>query len=129
MIDLHNKTGKSVILWKEVSPDEVSKYGILEITDWLITDIIEKPSKEDAPSNYADFSPFIFPHKLFDLIEQSTPDPKSGEIYPWEAVKHIMKTDGVVPYISTHPMRDATGNPKSRLETNIAFANNPKILE
>lgn len=129
MIELHQKTWKSVILWKEVSPDDVSKYGILEITDGLITDIVEKPAKEDAPSNYALFTPFIFPRKLFDLLEQCEPDPKSGEVYPWDAVKHIMKTDGVVPYISTHPMRDASGNPQSWLETNIAFANNPRILE
>lgn len=129
MLDLHHQSGKSVILWKEVSPDDVSKYGILKIENNFITDIIEKPSTEEAPSNYALFTPFIFPRKLFDLLEQSQPDPKSGEVYPRDAVKHIMKTDGVVPYISSHPMRDASGNPESRLATNIAFANNPNILD
>jgi len=129
MIDLHIQTGKSVILWKEVHPDEVSKYGILQIENGLITDIVEKPTKELAPSNYALFTPFIFPHALFDLLENTQPDEKSGEVYPRDAVKHIMKTDGVVPYISRHPMRDASGTPQSRLETNIAFANNPHILE
>jgi UTP--glucose-1-phosphate uridylyltransferase len=129
MLDLHSKSGKSVILWKEVSPDEVSKYWILQIENNFITDIIEKPSQEEAPSNYALFTPFIFPRKLFDLLEQIQPDSNSWEVYPWDWVKHIMKTDWVVPYISTHPMRDASGNPESRLATNIAFANNPHILD
>lgn len=129
MLDLHHQSGKSVILWKEVDSDDVSKYGILKIENNFITDIIEKPSIQEAPSNYALFTPFIFPRKLFDLLEQSQPDAKSGEVYPRDAVKHIMKADGVVPYISNHPMRDASGNPESRLATNIAFANNPNILD
>ena len=129
MIELHQKTGKSVILGKEVPQEDVVKYGMLKIENGFITDIVEKPTVEDSPSRYALFTPFIFPRKLFDLLETSQPDPKSGEIYPWDAVKHIMKTDGVVPYISTHPMWDASGSPQSWLETNIAFANNPHILD
>lgn len=129
MIDLHKQTQQSVILGKKVSPDDVSKYGILKIENNRITDIVEKPSPEQAPSNYALFTPFIFPRKLFDLLEDSQPDPKSWEVYPREAVKHIMESDGVVPYLSPHPMRDASGNPQSWLETNIAFMNNPHILD
>lgn len=129
MLALHQQTGKGVIMGKEVSPDDVSKYGILEITDGLITDIIEKPAKEDAPSRYALFTPLILPRSIFALIEQTAPDAKSGEIYPRDAAKQIMQTTGIVPYISSHPMRDASGNVQSWLETNIAFAENPRILE
>lgn len=129
MIELHQRTGKSVILGKEVAPEDVSKYGILRIENDFITDIVEKPAQDQAPSNYALFTPFIFPRKLFDLLEKSQPDPQSGEVYPWDGVKHIMNSDGVVPYISSHPMRDASGNPQSWLETNIAFMNNPHILD
>lgn len=129
MLDLHKTTWKSVILWKEVNHEDVSKYWILKIENNFITDIIEKPSIDEAPSNYALFTPFIFPRKLFDLLEQTKPDEKSWEVYPRDWVKHIMKADGVVPYISAHPMRDASGNPESWLATNIAFANNPNILD
>ena len=33
MLALHQQTGKGVIMGKEVGSDDVSKYGILEITD------------------------------------------------------------------------------------------------
>ena len=86
MLDLHHQSGKSVILWKEVAFDDVSKYGILQIENNFITDIIEKPEPAQAPSNYALFTPFIFPRKLFDLLEQAQADEKSGEVYPRDAV-------------------------------------------
>lgn len=129
MIDLHNQSGQAVMFWKQVSPEDISKYGILDIQDNQIVDIVEKPPVHAAPSEYALFSPFIWPRRVLDLLTKTKPDKNTWEIYPRDAVKDVMQTEWVMPYISNYPMRDASGSPESWLQTNIEFAQNPDILK
>ena len=58
MINLHNKTKGSIIATKRVDKKTISRWGILSIKNrkknyFQINDVIEKPSIEKAPSNYA----------------------------------------------------------------------------
>lgn len=129
MIALHQETGKGVMLAKNIPWPEISRYGVFNIKDGHIVDIVEKPAAHEAPSQYANFTPYIFPREVLDLLVDCQPDPISGEIYPRWAVKPLMAQKKIIPYMNTHPMRDACGNPQSWLETNIAFANNPRILD
>jgi UTP--glucose-1-phosphate uridylyltransferase len=76
-VQTYTQTGKAVMTLKEVERDEVQKYGVAEIKDGHITRIVEKPSRENAPSNLVNFSPFIIPHSMFDRLEQTQPDPKT----------------------------------------------------
>ena len=108
MIALHHQTHKGVMLGKQVAREDISKYGILDIQDGHIVNILEKPSPSEAPSNYALFTPFIWPRRVLDLLASSAPHPETGEIYPRDAVKSIMDQEGILLYESPHPMRDAS---------------------
>ena len=78
MIDLYNRTGSSVLTCIEVQKDvDYKRYGIVageELEPGLVrmSTIVEKPGKENAPSNLASVSgylltPDIFPHLHAEL--------------------------------------------------------------
>jgi len=119
-IATHQQTGKAVMTLKEVWWEDVHKYGVAKIEHGHITGIVEKPSRDDAPSNLVNFSPFIIPHAMFDRLEKTQPDPRSGEIYPWEAFQYFMDKSEVVPCVVDAPLWD-TGNVDARRQANIEW--------
>ena len=84
LVDVYNKTGKSVIAAMEVFGDDVSKYGnigVREETDGVITvdRIVEKPSLNDALSNYAIIGRYVLSGEVIDMLKKLTP--RNNEIY------------------------------------------------
>lgn len=60
---------KSVMTLIEV--DNPSNYGIVSITNDKITDIIEKPSPEEAPSRLANAGIYLFSPEIFEAIRKT----------------------------------------------------------
>lgn len=128
MVDLHKTTGKGVMCLKEVAEENVRKYGIAHLEDDHFMDVIEKPSREEAPSNIAVFTPYIVPGKFLKLLMNTEPDTKSWEIYPWPALKQIMANKEMLGYVTEHPLWD-TGNPEAWLKANMEIGQNPDLLK
>lgn len=105
---------------KAVGREEVHKYGVAKIDHGYITGIVEKPTRDQAPSNLVNFSPFIIPHEMFDHLEKTSPDPKSGEVYPWESLQYFMDRNQVVSCVVDAPLWD-TGNVEARRQANIEW--------
>lgn len=53
MLALHKEYGKPVIVLNEIPRDQVSRYGVVELSDdgTHVIGMVEKPAVEDAPSN------------------------------------------------------------------------------
>ena len=104
MLEIHKKNNSSVIWLKEVEINEVSKYWVVDIKNWKIVNLVEKPSIEDAPSNKIMVWIYILPKKIFSIIENL-------KIVNWEyllpdAILKLMKTDSVIPYTTKHNVYD-----------------------
>ena len=94
MINLHHKTGSSIIATKVVNKKTVSRWGILSLKNkkknyFQIKDVIEKPSIKKAPSNYAIIGRYILPIKIFSEIKKIKPG-KGGEIHITDAIKNLI---------------------------------------
>ena len=90
MVKIFEQFRCSVVAVQEVPHDEVHKYGVIageEMKDGLyrVTDMVEKPAKEDAPSNLAIIGRYILTPDIFDKIEQ-TPPGKNGEVQITDAL-------------------------------------------
>jgi UTP--glucose-1-phosphate uridylyltransferase len=77
MIKLHKIYNSSVIASKKVSRKDVSRWGIFKLrkfnkNNFLIKDVIEKPSIKSAPSNYAVIGRYILPNKIFKILEKAS---------------------------------------------------------
>lgn len=94
MVDAYQRVGGNVISVEEVPQDDVSKYGIVDPDghhDGLIKmkGMVEKPAREDAPSNYMISGRYILQPDIFDLLENQTPG-AGGEIQLTDSMLSLM---------------------------------------
>lgn len=91
MVDKHNQTNKSIIGVEEVSPNDVSSYGIIEINNQnYISSIIEKPQINQVNSNLAVIGRYILTPDIFNelsLIKQGI----GGEIQLTDAISRLIQ--------------------------------------
>lgn len=97
MMSIYEKTGCSVVAIQQVPIENVSMYGVVRCKplkrndDFVIhsiTDLIEKPSIADAPSDLAVIGRYILTPDIFDLLND-TPPGKNGEIQLTDALRNL----------------------------------------
>ena len=94
LVEVYEKTGKSVIATMEVFGDDVSKYGNIgfDVDDNGIMEvnaIIEKPSINDALSNNAIIGRYVLSEKVMDYLKALKP--RGREIYFTDALDMLAK--------------------------------------
>ncbi len=100
LAEIHQRSGKSVVAIEEVAEDQVSKFGViagdeLEPGLFQVTDMIEKPAPEDAPSNMAIIGRYILTPDIFDILRDTQPG-KGGEIQITDALLTQAKQGNVL---------------------------------
>ncbi len=101
MIEQNRKTGLTVIALMEVDPEQIHMYGAAAVeptdTDGVVrvTGLVEKPKKEDAPSNLAIIGRYVLNPDVFDILERTKPG-KGGEIQLTDALQELAVGDGVL---------------------------------
>ncbi len=119
IINIYNKTKSTIIALKEIPKEETYKYWVVKIENWQITDMIEKPNPQEAPSNLIMIGVYILPKKIFNIIKQTPIDKNKWEILLPDSLKLLMKQwEKIYPYITKYPVWD-TGTPENWLKANI----------
>ena len=90
-----------------------------ELRSWL-KDMIEKPSIEEAPSQFAALGRYVITPDIFGILEQTKPG-KGGEIQLTDALR-VMAHDGHVYAYNFTGKRYDTGNKLGYLKTTVEFA-------
>jgi UTP--glucose-1-phosphate uridylyltransferase len=98
MVSLRNRFGGSVIALLEVPAEEIHKYGCAAIESFdgapdgvvRITDLVEKPATEDAPSNLAIIGRYVLDAHVFDVLERTEPG-RGGEIQLTDALRTLAR--------------------------------------
>ncbi|MGV3278326.1 UTP--glucose-1-phosphate uridylyltransferase [Rickettsiales bacterium LUAb2] len=121
MIDIfeQNKGEAVVIATKEVDRNTVSSYGIFDVVakDGNVLSaktIIEKPSINEAPSNYANIGRYLLPPEIMDILAVATPT-KDNEIQLTDAIAKLLDNKKLLAYIFNGRRHDC-GNPMGLLE-------------
>jgi UTP--glucose-1-phosphate uridylyltransferase len=127
MVKLYNQFRCSIVAIQEVDPQETNKYGVIAgdmIRDdiYRVTNMVEKPKPEDAPSNLAIIGRYILTPDIFELIK-NTPPGKGGEIQITDALMQQAK-DGCVLAYKFKGQRFDCGGAEGYIEaTNFCFEN------
>lgn len=105
--------------------ERVHEYGVVRaepITTHIgkVSQFIEKPKREAAPSNLAIVGRYLLPKKLFSLLEKSKPG-AIGEIQLTDALQGLIDSPGIVAFKFEGDRYDV-GNPLGFLEANIQLA-------
>ena len=111
MVDAWQQREQAVIALEEVAPEEISAYGcadpVGEPVDGLVElrGIVEKPKREDAPSNLAVSGRYLFPPAIFDALDRIEPG-AGGELQLTDAIALLMQTQTVHGAICTFGRHD-----------------------
>ena len=125
MIGAHERTGASVLALKKVVGREVSLYGCVAARpagDNLVdvSDIIEKPSPDEAPSDLGVMGRYVLTPRIFDSIAATKPG-RGGEIQLTDAIKGLLPDEKVYGYTFSDGRFDA-GNKIDFLKATVEFA-------
>jgi UTP--glucose-1-phosphate uridylyltransferase len=93
MIEVQNNFGGSVVALIAVDPDQIHLYGCAATrpldgeTDVVrVTDLVEKPAAESAPSNLAIIGRYVLAPEIFGVLRDTTPG-RGGEIQLTDALR------------------------------------------
>ncbi|HEJ8007402.1 UTP--glucose-1-phosphate uridylyltransferase GalU [Serratia marcescens] len=97
MIQRFSDTGYSQIMVEPVPEQDVSKYGVVDCAGATIaagesapmTAVVEKPAREDAPSNLAVVGRYVLAADIWPLLEK-TPPGAGDEIQLTDAIAMLM---------------------------------------
>ncbi len=94
MVSHYAEKQSPVLALMEVPPQDVDKYGIVRaeaVADDLfrITDLVEKPSPEEAPSNLAIIGRYILTSDIFEHLQHLNPG-AGGEIQLTDGIKSLL---------------------------------------
>lgn len=122
IIALHQKTKKPVIWLQNIPREEVYKYWVVDIQNWKIVDIVEKPAIDKAPSTSVAIWVYVLPRSILDIIEDFPVDEKLHEVLLTDVMKSMFSSTEYLPYITTDPVWDV-GTPELWLKANISLMN------
>ncbi len=123
--EVHETYGSSVIAVTPVEQHLVSRYGVIAGTEvepgiWKITDLVEKPPVNDAPSNLAIFGRYLLTPLIMKILPKIEPG-RGDEIQLTDALRELLKQEDIYAVTMDCSGYD-TGNVLSWLEANVEIA-------
>lgn len=130
MVDLYQQTGSSVLTCIEVQKDiDYKRYGIvageeIEPGTLRMSTIVEKPGKENAPSNLASVSGYLFTPDIFQHLHAEKEVLQNGvEFYIQPAMQRLIESGKeILAYKVKGGKYYDTGNKLEYLKTVVDFA-------
>lgn len=100
LIEAFEKTNSTIVGGQKVPHKDINKYGSMQVEKDLgdgllkLSNIVEKPDIDKAPSDYASLGKWVFKPNIFKELEH-TPKGKGGEIQLTDAIALLMKKEDV----------------------------------
>jgi UTP--glucose-1-phosphate uridylyltransferase len=129
MIDVFERVNGPVLAVERVPEEEVSSYGVVKIDESVsnlgpgvhrILDLVEKPRREEAPSNLAIIGRYILTPDIFSSLKATTSD-RTGEIQLTNGLRHLLRSRAIYA-CEIQGVRHDTGNKLGFLKAMVYFA-------
>jgi len=125
LLKAHYDSGVSVVGVQQVPLDHVSRYGIVNAPPdgdpwWKVDRIVEKPSPDKAPSQWAVVGRYVLTPRIFDHLLSLQPG-VGGEYQLTDALAKLAE-EGLLAATPIPARRYDTGNKLDYLKANVEFA-------
>jgi UTP--glucose-1-phosphate uridylyltransferase len=127
MIDVFERVGGPVIAVERVPMEDVSSYGIVAIDNaelgpgvHRIVDLVEKPPRNEAPSNLAIIGRYILTPDIFPALQETASD-RTGEIQLTNGMRRLLEKRPLYA-CEIKGVRHDTGNKLGFLKATAYFA-------
>ncbi|MEI8355068.1 MAG: UTP--glucose-1-phosphate uridylyltransferase GalU [Deltaproteobacteria bacterium] len=99
LLEVYRKYRRPVLALEQVPMENISSYGCVranKISDNIfeIVDMLEKPKREEAPSDLAIIGRYVLTPDIFPILEKQTPG-KGGEIQLTDAIRKLANEEAV----------------------------------
>jgi len=127
MLDVQQHRGGSVVALLEVPLQEISKYGCASVTAtdeedvWTITDLVEKPDPDVAPSTLAVIGRYVLSPTIFGALRE-TPPGSGGEIQLTDGIRALVTRGEAVHGVVFRGRRYDTGDRLDYLKAVVRLA-------
>jgi len=124
--DAHLQVNAPIIALEEVSEDHLERYGIVELGTevspglFKLNGIVEKPSREEAPSRMAVMGRYILDHDIFSWLRTSDTG-KGGELQLTDSLARYIDTKGLYGRV-VEGLRVDIGSVEDWLKANLQVA-------
>ncbi|TYP76427.1 UTP--glucose-1-phosphate uridylyltransferase GalU [Paenibacillus methanolicus] len=133
LIGAHERYGSTIVGVQPVPWEEVSRYGVVDgeaVTEraFKARRLVEKPKREEAPSNLAIMGRYILTPAIFDILSELDPG-IGGEIQLTDALARLGQSEDIIAY-HFDGIRHDVGEKYGFIETSIHYAlQNPELRE
>lgn len=126
MVKIFHEVDGPVILVERIPKDQISGYGVIDATPigpgvYRISDLVEKPSAEQAPSDLAIIGRYILTPDVFDVLTTEAAETKTGEIQLTNGLKRLLAKRPIYA-CEISGVRHDTGNKLGFLKAVVYFA-------
>jgi UTP--glucose-1-phosphate uridylyltransferase len=102
LVELYKKHQCTIVAIEEVPADATGSYGVIsgeeiEPDIYRITDMVEKPKPEDAPSNLAIIGRYVLTPDIFEYL-RNTPPGANGEVQITDAIRAMAQEKPVLAF-------------------------------
>ena len=125
LMEVYEQYEGSVLAVQQVPREQVSRYGViagnrLDERTWRVTNTVEKPQVDRAPSDMAIIGRYVLTPEIFDLLERTQPG-SGNEVQLTDAIDLLLGQQPVYAY-QFEGTRYDTGDKLGWLTTSIAYA-------
>jgi UTP--glucose-1-phosphate uridylyltransferase len=128
MIDVFERVGGPVLAVERVPREEISSYGVIDIAPgtssdegtYEVRDLVEKPPRDEAPSNLAIIGRYILTPDIFPALAATRQD-RTGEIQLTNGLRELLKSRPIYA-CEVRGVRHDTGNKLGFLKAVVYFA-------
>ena len=125
LLDVHDKYGGPVIAVERVPRERIHQYGVIAGrniagNEWEISDLVEKPRAEDAPSDLAIIGRYVLTPDLFPILAATAAD-RRGEIQLTDGLR-TLRTQRPMYAVEFEGKRYDTGDKLGFLKATVELA-------
>ncbi len=126
MVDVYEQTHSSILATQVIEGAAISAYGVLDGKEdssnpllFDVSDLVEKPRPQEAPSHHAIIGRYILTPAIFDVLER-TPLGAGGELQLTDGIKGLLAAEKVYGYSFEGTRYDA-GDKFGMLKATVDF--------
>ena len=128
LIDVFDRVQGPVLAVERVPRDSISSYGVIAIDSsanlgpgvYQVRDLVEKPPKEEAPSDLAIIGRYVLTPDIFPALAATRTD-RTGEIQLTNGLRELVKSRPIYA-CEINGVRHDTGNKLGYLKATVYFA-------
>jgi UTP--glucose-1-phosphate uridylyltransferase len=128
LIDVFHRVNGPVLAVERVPREDISSYGVIKIDEsaklgpgvFQVSDLVEKPSREEAPSDLAIIGRYVLTPDIFPALAATKSD-RTGEIQLTNGLRELLKSRPIYA-CEIKGVRHDTGNKLGFLKAVVYFA-------